>query len=169
MSNPAKRNSCETHMGILLQKVVSLGRISAKSAELVKEEHKKFFHIVDQNQQLFSNFSFASDRIDCLFSKTMGSSSNQFANLWEFVKMILVLFHGQSAVERGFSVNKQLLVENLKTKSLVALQRIEDHTSVSESSPATIKVSTAMVKSVKEAYRRYQNELENKKKENEDT
>ena len=28
--------------------------------------------------------------------------------------MFLILFHGQSEVERGFTVNKQLLVENLK-------------------------------------------------------
>ena len=43
---------------------------------------------------------------------------------WQFIKMFLILFHGQSEVERGFSVNKQLLVENVKTKSLVALGRI---------------------------------------------
>ena len=43
---------------------------------------------------------------------------------WQFVKMFLILFHGQSKFERGFSVNKQLLVENVKTKSLVALGRI---------------------------------------------
>ena len=35
--------------------------------------------------------------------------------------MFLMLLHGQSEVERGFSVSKHLLVENLKTKSLVAL------------------------------------------------
>ena len=49
--------------------------------------------------------------------------------------MFLILFHGQSEVERGFSVNKQLLVENLKTKSLVAFQRIEGHMNFSELSP----------------------------------
>ena len=54
---------------------------------------------------------------------------------WQFIKMFLILFHGQSEVERGFSVNKQLLVENLKTKSLVAFQRIEGHMNFSELSP----------------------------------
>ena len=37
MRNPAKKSSCEPHMNILLQKHVSLVRISARSAELVKK------------------------------------------------------------------------------------------------------------------------------------
>ena len=35
--------------------------------------------------------------------------------------MFLILFHGQREVEKEFIVNKQLLVENLETKSLVVL------------------------------------------------
>ena len=88
--------------------------IYSKLAELVKEQYQKFFNVVDQNQHSFSSFDPANDRVDCLLSKTMGSSK-LYENLWEFSKMVLILYHGQSSVERGFSVNKQFLVENLKT------------------------------------------------------
>ena len=72
--------------------------------------------------------------------------------------MFLILFHGQSEVERRFNINKQLLVENLKTKSLVALRRIEDDMNFSELSPETTKISNEFIESVKEAYRHYQDE-----------
>ena len=72
----------------------------------------------------------------------------------------MILFHCQSEVERGFSVNKQLLVDNIKIKSLVVLRRIEDHMNFSELNPETIKISNELVTSVKEADSRYQDELE---------
>ena len=37
--------------------------------------------------------------------------------------MIMVLSHGQATVERGFSINKEVEVENLKQENIVA-QRI---------------------------------------------
>ena len=123
--NPAKKSSCESQMDILLQKFVSLGRISARSAELEKQ-YEKFFIVIDQNQQLFSSFNPTNDGVDTLFLETMGSS-DEYGDLWEFVEMFLILFHGLSEVERGFSVNKQLLIENFKTKSLVAFRRSENH------------------------------------------
>ena len=153
MRNLAKMSSCESHMDIFLQKRVSLSRISARSAELVKKQYQKFFVMVDQNQQLFSSFDPTSDRVETLFSEMM-RSSDEYGDLSEFVKIFLILFHGQSEVESGFSVNKQLFAENLKTKSLVALRRIEDHMNCSELNPETIKIFNELMKSVKETYHR---------------
>ena len=78
--------------------------------------------------------------------------------------MFLILFHGQSEDERGLRVNNQLLVENLKTKSWVALRRIEDHMYFLELSPENVKISNESIRSVKEAHRRYQDELEKQRK-----
>ena len=41
-------------------------------------------------------------------------NKDQHQKLLEVVKMCLVLSHGQATVERGFSVNKEVEVENLK-------------------------------------------------------
>ena len=43
------------------------------------------------------------------------------------MKILLVLSHGQASVERGFSVNKEIEVENLHEHSLVAQRIICDH------------------------------------------
>lgn len=42
------------------------------------------------------------------------------------MKCLLILSHGQAAVERGYSVNKDMLVENLKERSLIALRLVQD-------------------------------------------
>ena len=49
MRNSAKKSSCESHMDILLQKLPSLGRIFARSAELVKKQYQNSFIMIDQN------------------------------------------------------------------------------------------------------------------------
>ena len=44
----------------------------------------------------------------------------------QFVQMVLVLFNGNEAVERGLSVNSNVLIENLSKKSLVAQRTVYD-------------------------------------------
>ena len=48
MRNLAKKSSSKSHMIILLQNLMSRGRISAPSAELVKKQYQKFFIVIDQ-------------------------------------------------------------------------------------------------------------------------
>jgi len=48
------------------------------------------------------------------------------------MKLILVLSHGNAAVESGFSVNGDMLVENLHEASLVAQRIVYDSSAVLE-------------------------------------
>ena len=45
--------------------------------------------------------------------------NTKFRKCWDVVKLIFTLSHGQAAVERGFSVSKELLVENLHGQAAV--------------------------------------------------
>lgn len=45
----------------------------------------------------------------------------------DLVKVLLGTFHGQASVEMGFSVNKEVEVENLKEQSLVPQRLITYH------------------------------------------
>ena len=47
--------------------------------------------------------------------------------LWNVVRMLLVLSHGQAAVERGFSINKQAEEVHLQAETFVAKRIICDH------------------------------------------
>ena len=47
----------------------------------------------------------------------------EWADLWELTKNLLLLSHGQASVERGFSINKEISVENMTVQTLIS-QRV---------------------------------------------
>ena len=55
-------------------------------------------------------------KIDEFFMRYFGGGS-RFATLIVIVKFVMILSHGQWTGERGFSINKSLLIENLSEKS----------------------------------------------------
>ena len=74
---------------------------------------------------------------------------------WKVCSIIFVLSHGQSAVERGFSINKELLVENLQEKSLVPQRVVYDHINSNKSNICEYKLPSDLLKSCKLSNRRY--------------
>ena len=67
-------------------------------------------------------FDFVKDRLDIILGKYISDKKK----LWHICKLVFVLSHGQSYVERGFSVNKELIDSNTKEKLLVAERLIYD-------------------------------------------
>ena len=59
---------------------------------------------VAQNRGIFLDFDPASEQLDNLFSHSMRNVT-KYKDLWGTLQMILLLSHGQAAVERGFSIN----------------------------------------------------------------
>jgi len=55
------------------------------------------------------SFDATNDRIDSFFHQCLSTCHKK---AWPVMKMFLVLSHGQATVERGFSVNKEVVVEN---------------------------------------------------------
>jgi hypothetical protein len=64
-------------------------------------------------------------RIDRFWMDMIGGRRG-FDNLKFFIRLVCILFHGNADLERGFSVNRECLVDNLKEESLVALRTIYD-------------------------------------------
>ena len=85
--------------------------------------------------------------------------------------MILVLFHGQGCVERGFNVNKNMLQPNLVGMSLIRRRMIFDHYLVSNDlSPQPMTITKELRDSVRKDRIRQRIDLaERKKKEASDT
>lgn len=74
---------------------------------------------------LFLSFNPKTQRIDEFFVKHMSAES--FPKLLTVVKLLLLLSHGQASVERGFSVNRETIADNLSQKTLVGRRVIYDH------------------------------------------
>ena len=68
--------------------------------------------VVIKNCWLFLKFGKRENRLDEFFFSDVGGLSD-YSKLSKVIKMILVLFHGQGCIERGFSVNKEILQLNL--------------------------------------------------------
>lgn len=78
------------------------------------------------------------------------------SSLLKFIRIVLCLTHGQAAVERGFSINKQLLVPNLAEKSLIAQRIIRDHLNCRcDNNPINCLIDSPLLASVRNSHGRY--------------
>ena len=75
------------------------------------------------------------------------------------------LSHRQAAVERGFSVNKELLVGNFQQLSLVSQRIVNDYVTDFGKSIIKVPLTSALLKSSQLAHSRYSTVLEMNKNE----
>jgi len=78
----------------------------------------------------------------------------------------LLLSHGQASVERGFSVNKELVVENQSEQTLAARRILKDHI-VHVNGVTNVEITHNMVVAARNARARYANYLSQQKEEQE--
>ena len=83
----------------------------------LNSEAKKYYY------ERFPTYSFTQETLDKFFSKLL-ENKEEYGQLWTTMKMLLTLSHGQATVERGFSVNKEVLNPNLQEMSLRAIRCI---------------------------------------------
>ena len=93
--------------------------------------------VVIKSCWLFLKFGKRENRLDEFFFSDVGGLSD-YSKLSKVIKMILVLFHGQGCIERGFSVNKEILQLNL---GVVSQRMIYDHLVSNDLSPQSITIS----------------------------
>ena len=77
--------------------------------------------------------------------------------------MVLTLSHGQTDVERGFSLNDKLLVENMQEQSLILQRIVKDNMLSSGYKPHNIPISRDLIKSVDNSYSLYKIALKEKR------
>jgi hypothetical protein len=112
----------------LLQPLLSSRRFTPNFCDEAALQYDKFVeNVVQQNMENFLAFDKYNDRMDVFLSNYLcGHSAANYYKLYEVVKLIACLFTGQSQVERGFSVNKEILSDNMKEKSIVAQRQVYD-------------------------------------------
>ena len=84
------------------------------------------------------------------------------------MQLILTLSHGQATVERGFSVNKEVMAPNLQETSLVAMRLVHSSIQAAKYMVADFVVNDALLSScahVRNKYQMYLMERKQNKKE----
>ena len=76
----------------------------------------------------------------------------------------MLLSHGQSAVERDFSTDKSLLIEHLSEKSLISQHIVVNYMKSNNYKPSNIPLTNELIRSVRDAHRKYTEDLLNRKK-----
>ena len=69
------------------------------------------------------DFDSSKDRLDEFYTSHL-AEKKEFVDLFEVIKFVLVLSHGNAVVESGFSINLDVLVENLKEELAVAQRQV---------------------------------------------
>ena len=122
------------------------------------EAKAEYLRFIDTKCVLFKGkflaFDAANDRVDTSLG-TFLHGQKEYASLWKVYVFVFVLSHGQNAVERGFSVNENMLVENLEYQSLIGQRMVYDHMFSQKIKLESYEPPLDLIKSCSKAYSRY--------------
>ena len=94
----------------LLSKLLSLRRFSAQECGDAKQQFELFLTKRKKyNKDDCKKFYPVSQRLDTFYFELL-NPEDEFAVLWWVVKLVLILSHGQADVERGLSINKDVVL-----------------------------------------------------------
>jgi len=87
--------------------LVQCNRVSGSEVDEILRQYSEYASTVfDKERDHFVNFDPARSRLDSLLHETLAGKES-YTKIWKVIKMLPVLSHGQTSVERGFSINKQ--------------------------------------------------------------
>jgi hypothetical protein len=104
----------------VLQCLVECNRLVSGEVDQLLEEFHEWSTTASTIPE-FSNFSKHSDSLDALFHEHF--SKQQHPMLWDVIKQLLIISHGQASVERGFSLGKALSKDNQLPETIANIDR----------------------------------------------
>ena len=157
-----------TLFGGLVDALFDQKRITCREGDDVKLQYENFLvSVVRPNTDIFSKFDFTKQRLD-VFLTVYLLGEKKYALLFKVFKFVCVLSHGQASIERGFNINKEVLVENLQQESLVSQRIVYDQLRSYDVKIHEIPITRQMILSCKAAHSKYIRSLEDKQKESAD-
>ena len=138
----------------LLEILYTSQQLSDKVVEQTKQEYSQFVQevvIPQKDEFLGSDVAIRNHRLDTFFFRFLEGRPS-VSNLANVLK---IMSHRQASVERGFSINKSLLVENLSKESLISQRIIYNHMKVHDLQSHELEIMPALRKSVKLSRQQY--------------
>ena len=105
--------------------------------------------------QMFTSFDWNKERLDVFYHKLIIGSKEEFKKIWSVFQIVFILSHGNARVESGFSVNADVLVENLKEESSIAQRRVYDST-VASGGVLNVNITSGMLTYARQSHSSYQ-------------
>lgn len=150
-------NTAKIRVQTALQILCKSGYITETACERIKNEYLEFIQNPEVIEDL-KKFSLSRNRLD-VFLMELNRKYECSEDLINFEQIILIIFHGNAAVERSFSINKNFLVENLEEASLVAQRCVFDYISSIGGKVKNINITKNMIRDFKLASSKRQEAL----------
>ena len=100
--------------------------LTPEDADNAKDQFESFLDTTKKDQDKFMSFNKFAMRLGNFFGHYL-HQNKKYAALWKVIVFVFTLSHGQSQIERGFSINNELVVENLKSQSLISQRLVCDY------------------------------------------
>ncbi len=113
-------SSCNKFKGIL-HMLVDANRLDEHDVDTLQDD---FCEWVANLPVEFAKFDKAKSSLDVLYYTNF--PKDQFQSLWDVIKQLLLISHGQAAVERGFSLSKSLLKDNQNPDTMISMRLVKD-------------------------------------------
>lgn len=150
--------SCQ-RMRQLVQILHESNRLSHIDGDKAYQQYTELVHGLRTDER-FLQFQRYDERLD----KFLQSCTQQkFPELWNVIKKVLILSHGNATVESGFSINKDLLHTNMQEESIIAQRIVFDAVRLNDSH-LSIPITKQMMSYVRTANSSYKQHLEIKRK-----
>ena len=106
----------------IIDKLHENKHLAPKESDNTKLQYKEFINdVVSRCQEDFLDFDMSSDCLDHFFGRFL-NISNKHKDLWKAIQIHFVMPNCQAHIERGFSINNEMVIENLESDSLCALR-----------------------------------------------
>ncbi|KAH9378447.1 hypothetical protein HPB48_018155 [Haemaphysalis longicornis] len=154
----SKTDTCLGKLKIVLNCLIDNKLLSEHKRDIVCTQYIQF--CLEKRHEL-QNYEKDHERLDSFFVRLLKHDAS-FSQLWAVLKLLL-LSHRQASVERGFSVNKQVAVENLAELSYIS-QRVICEAVKIHGGLLNVSISKELKASVRQARHRYAAYLDEQKK-----
>lgn len=150
---PISKKRMENLLTILLES----GYILSSIVDRALNEYKD---LCNSEVAVLQKYSRQNERIDHFWNKLL--NEKKLHNLFHVMKIVTIFSHGNANVERGFSINKECLVENMKEELLTGRRYVFDHVT-SIGGIEKFVVTKGLIQSARNAYSKFK-EAQKKKK-----
>ena len=147
----------------LVNKLDNAKRVKTKDCDDLLWQYNQFVsEVACASKSKYVDYDpYSEARLDTFFCEEIGTV-NEYSLLFDVVKICLCLSHRQATVERGFSVNANVSVENLQEESIVA-QRIVHNRICEAGGMLEVPLSKELLTSVRCSHQKYVTVLEAKR------
>ena len=104
---------CTKTFEIVLSKLIEAKWKSSSVADCQLEQYKCFLQVIKKDHDF--EFKNCKERVD-VFLYVHFNDKKEFQPLWSVFKPLLTICHSQSMVERGFSINTDVVTPTSKVK-----------------------------------------------------